>query len=89
MDIALSDFTHCESDSPPGQGDESMYDLVLKQARVIDPQENLDEVRDIAFRDGNVAAIEKYRIILKPGVATLVQARVKKHRIPVIRPNPM
>ena len=59
MDIALSDFTHCESGSPPGQGDESMYDLLLKQARVIDPQENQDEVRDIAFRDGNVAAIEK------------------------------
>ena len=59
MDIALIDFTHCESGSPPGQGDKSMYDLVLKQARVIDPQENLDEVRDIAFRDGNVAAIEK------------------------------
>ena len=59
MDIVLSDFTHCKSGGPPGQGDESMYDLVLKQARVIDPQENLDEVRDIAFCDGNVAAIEK------------------------------
>ena len=36
-----------------------MYDLVLKHARVIDPQENLDEVCDLAFRDGNVAVIEK------------------------------
>ena len=59
MDIALSDFTHCESGSPPGQGDKSMYDLVLKHARVIDPQENLDEVCYLAFRDCNIAVIEK------------------------------
>ena len=35
-----------------------MYDLVLKQARVIDPQAGLDKVCDIAFKDGNVAIIQ-------------------------------
>ena len=34
-----------------------MYDLVLKQARVIDPQAGLDKVCDIAFKDGNLAII--------------------------------
>ena len=34
-----------------------MYDLVLKQARVIDPQVGLDKVCDLAFKDGNVAII--------------------------------
>ena len=37
-----------------------MYDLVLKQARVIDPQAGLDEVCDIAFKDGSVAIIQEF-----------------------------
>ena len=35
-----------------------MYDLVLKQARVIDPQAGLDKVCDIAFKGGSVAIIQ-------------------------------
>ncbi|MEO1841533.1 MAG: hypothetical protein ABGY21_08580, partial [Pseudomonadota bacterium] len=40
-DMSANECTHCTPDSPPGQGDSSMYDLVLKQARVIDPQAGL------------------------------------------------
>lgn len=32
------------------------YDLVLEGGRMIDPSQGVDEVRDIAFRDGKVAA---------------------------------
>ena len=35
-----------------------MYDLVLKQARVIDPEAGLDKVCDIAFKGGSVAIIQ-------------------------------
>lgn len=34
-----------------------MYDLLLKGARVIDPEQNLDGVLDLAFADGKVAAL--------------------------------
>lgn len=34
------------------------YDLVLKGARVIDPANGVDAVRDVAVSDGNIAAIE-------------------------------
>ena len=33
------------------------YSLILKGGRVIDPSQNLDGVRDVAFADGKVAAI--------------------------------
>jgi dihydroorotase len=36
----------------------AQYDLVLKGGRVIDPKNNLDAVRDVAIRDGKVAAVE-------------------------------
>ena len=36
----------------------AQYDLVLKGGRVIDPKNNLDAVRDVAVRDGKVAAVE-------------------------------
>lgn len=34
------------------------YDLILKGGRVIDPAQGLDQVADLAFSDGRVAAIE-------------------------------
>lgn len=34
-----------------------MYDLLLKSGRVIDPDQGLDAVMDVAFQDGQVAAI--------------------------------
>ena len=34
-----------------------MYDLILKGGRVIDPAAGLDEVADVAFADGKVAAV--------------------------------
>lgn len=34
------------------------YDLILKGGRVIDPAQGLDQVADLAFADGRVAAIE-------------------------------
>ncbi len=35
-----------------------MYDLILRQGRVVDPAQGTDRVADIAFADGRVAAIE-------------------------------
>lgn len=34
--------------------------LLLKGARVVDPSTNLDGIRDVLFRDGRVAAVEKH-----------------------------
>jgi len=34
-----------------------MYDLLLKAGRVIDPEQGLDAVMDVAFQDGKVAAL--------------------------------
>ncbi len=46
------------------------YDLILKAGRVIDPSQNLDGVRDVAFTGGRVAACGKD---LKPGADTEVR----------------
>ena len=35
-----------------------MYDLVLKGGRVVDPDQGIDSICDIAFSDGGVAAID-------------------------------
>jgi dihydroorotase len=35
-----------------------MYDLVIRGGRVIDPAQGIDAPRDVAFRDGKVAALE-------------------------------
>jgi dihydroorotase len=35
-----------------------MYDLVIRAGRVIDPAQGRDERRDVAFKDGKVAAVE-------------------------------
>ncbi len=43
------------------------YDLILKGGRVIDPSQNLDGIRDVAFTGGKVAACGKD---LKPGADT-------------------
>src|SRR5437899_2629617 len=34
------------------------YDLVLRSGHVIDPKNNVDAQRDVAIRDGKIAAIE-------------------------------
>ena len=36
------------------------YDLLLKKGEVIDPSQSLRGVRDVAFRDGKVAALESH-----------------------------
>lgn len=36
------------------------YDLLLKQGRVIDPSQAMDQVCDVAIVDGRIAAIEKH-----------------------------
>jgi dihydroorotase len=46
------------------------YDLILKGGRVIDPSQNLDGIRDVAFTGGKVAACGKD---LKPGADTEVR----------------
>jgi len=35
-----------------------MYDLVIRGGRVIDPAQGIDGPRDVAFKDGKVAALE-------------------------------
>lgn len=34
-----------------------MYDLILKNAHVIDPESGMDEIADVALKDGKIAAI--------------------------------
>jgi dihydroorotase len=36
------------------------YDLLLKGGEVIDPAQGIHSLRDVAFRDGNVAAVETH-----------------------------
>jgi dihydroorotase len=40
------------------ESEETLYDLVLKQGRVIDPSQGLDAVRDVAIHQGKIARIE-------------------------------
>src|SRR5260370_10976612 len=40
------------------ESEEPLYDLVLKQGRVIDPSQELDAVRDVAIHQGKIARIE-------------------------------
>ena len=46
------------------------YDLILKGGRVIDPSQNLDDIRDVAFAGGKVAAVGRN---LKPTAGTEVR----------------
>ena len=41
-----------------GAADEPSWDLVIRGARVIDPESGLNAVRDVALRDGRIGAIE-------------------------------
>ncbi len=34
------------------------YDLVVRGGRVIDPAQKIDGIRDVAIRDGRIAAVE-------------------------------
>ncbi len=46
------------------------HDLILKGGHVVDPSQNVDGVRDVAFKDGRVSAFGKD---LKPGADTEVR----------------
>lgn len=50
------------------------FDLVIQNGRLIDPAAGIDGYRDIAFRDGKVAAVAPK---LDPGDAPIVDARDK------------
>jgi len=52
-----------------------MYDLVISGGRVIDPAQGLDGPRDIAFRDGKVAAVES--TIERGGAREVIEAAGK------------
>ena len=39
-------------------GNNSKYDLLLKGGKIIDPQNNLNQVQDLAVKDGKIACIE-------------------------------
>ncbi len=51
---------------PPASKDEPKYSLVLRNARVIDPAQNLNRVTDVAVRDGRIAKVGD---ALAPGLA--------------------
>ena len=38
-------------------GQQEQYDLVLANGRVMDPESNLDAIRNVGIRDGKIAAI--------------------------------
>lgn len=50
------------------------YDLVIQNGRLIDPAAGIDDYRDVAFRDGKVAAVAPG---IDPGNAPIVDARDK------------
>jgi dihydroorotase len=56
-----------------------MYDLVIRGGRMIDPARGLDAPRDIAFRDGKVAAVETS---IEAGAAREVIAAAGKLVVP-------
>ena len=57
-------YSHlCSASSPPLlfctlSASAQQYDLVLRNGHVIDPKNNVDAKRDVAIRDGKIAAIE-------------------------------
>ena len=53
-------MTNCARDSGcgcPPKTPQSRYDLLLKDGYVIDPKNRTSAVRDVAIRDGKVAAV--------------------------------
>jgi hypothetical protein len=52
-------------------GHAQQYDLVLRNGQVLDPKNNVDAKRDVAIRDGKIAAIEP----AIPADATLFPSR--------------
>ncbi len=56
-----------------------MYDLVIRGGRVIDPAQGIDAPRDVAFRDGKVAAVEAS---IEAGAAREVIAAAGKLVVP-------
>jgi dihydroorotase len=52
---------------------QSKYDLLLKNGHVIDPKNNINEVRDVAITGGQIAAVEKN--IAPATAAKVVDAR--------------
>ena len=39
--------------------DEKPYDLLIKGGKVFDPSQDLEEIRDVAIRDGKIASLER------------------------------
>ena len=56
-----------------------MYDLVIRGGRVIDPAQGIDGSRDVAFKDGKVAALEA---TLEAGAAREVISAAGKLVVP-------
>jgi dihydroorotase len=56
--LAFATASHGQAAAPqaPTPGDDR-YDLLIKGGRVVDPRNNLDAVRDVAIKDGRIAAV--------------------------------
>jgi len=43
----------------PPKADDRPYDLLIKGGKVFDPSQDLEEIRDVAIRDGKIASLER------------------------------
>ena len=57
------------SQPAPARAPASLYDLLLKAGHVIDPKNGLSAIRDLAIKDGNIAAVAAH---LDPAAAVKV-----------------
>jgi dihydroorotase len=45
--------------SVPAEADNKLFDLLIKGGKVIDPSQDLEDLRDVALRDGKIARLER------------------------------
>jgi dihydroorotase len=43
----------------PAEADDKSFDLLIKGGKVFDPSQNLEDLRDVAIRDGKIARLER------------------------------
>jgi len=43
----------------PAEADDQSFDLLIKGGKVIDPSQDLEDLRDVAIRDGKIARLER------------------------------
>ena len=56
-------------------GSTSANDVVIKNGRVIDPETGLDEIRNVAIKDGKIVAISEFDLPGDTGLSLRGRAR--------------